>query len=152
MSRTLPTAREALVAAIKRDTPGTDLPRYVAVLDAMIAWSNARPELLTFRDADTRTDVLSFNRAGTKEAFWTAQVTRGTGPRLELHLAASRPMSARDRAVVLETINAHSREVLEEGERLRIGFGALKNAAALAAIQNLMAELLTAGVEAGAKA
>ena len=152
MSRTLPDAREALVAAIKRDTPGTDLPRYIAVLDALIAWSKARPELLTFRDADTRTDVLSFNRANTKESFWTAQVTRGTGPRLELHLAASRPMSARDRALVLETINAHSREVLEEGERLRIGFGALKNAAALAAIQNLMTELLTAGVEAGAKA
>ena len=34
MSRTLPSAREALVSAITRDTPGTDLPRYVAVLDA----------------------------------------------------------------------------------------------------------------------
>ena len=37
MSRTLPLAHQALVAAIQRDTPGTDLPRFVSVLDALIA-------------------------------------------------------------------------------------------------------------------
>ena len=35
MSRSLPAAREAFIAAITRDTPGTDLPRYVAVLEIL---------------------------------------------------------------------------------------------------------------------
>src|SRR3712207_2115017 len=49
MSRTLAVARQEFVAAIKRDTPGPDGPRLVAVLDALIAWSVARPALLAFR-------------------------------------------------------------------------------------------------------
>jgi hypothetical protein len=142
MSRTLPQSHQALVAAMKRDTPGTDLPRYVAVLDALIAWSTARPGWLAFRDAETRADVVSFNRAKSKEAFWSVAVTRGTGPRLEIHLMAARPLSAQDRAKVMEIMNQHSREVLVEGERLRIGFGALKNAAALAAVLSVMEQLL----------
>ena len=147
MSRTLPESRQALIGAMKRDTPGTDLARYTAVLDALLAWSAARPAFLTFRDGETRADVVSFNRAKTKEAFWSAQVTRDTGPRLEIHLAAARPMSAQDRAKVMETMNQYSREVLVEGERLRIGFGALKNAAALAGVMALMEELLAPRVK-----
>jgi hypothetical protein len=142
MSRTLPLAREAIVAAIQRDTPGTDLPRLVAVLDALIAWSVARPGLLAFRVGERRGDVVSFERVPSKEVFWSAQVTRGTGPRLEIHIPAGRSLSTEDRATVMETLNAHSRQVLVEGDRLRIGFGALKNAAAQAAVLAVMEHLL----------
>ncbi len=146
MSRTLPAAREAFVAAITRDTPGPDLPRLVAVLDALIAWSVARLGLLEFRGGEGRKDVVSFARAGaagTKAVFWSAQVTRGVGPRLELHLPSATALDDARRAGVMETLNAHSRAVLVEGDRLRIGFGALKNAAAQAAVLALMEELLT---------
>jgi hypothetical protein len=143
MSRTLPIAREAIVAAIQRDTPGSDLPRLVAVLDALIAWSVARPGQLAFRASERRNDAVSFDRAGSKAVFWSAQVTRGTGPRLEIHVPAGRSLSAEDRATVMETLNAHSRQVLVEGDRLRIGFGALKNAAAQAAVLAVMEHLLT---------
>jgi hypothetical protein len=43
---------------------------------------------------------------------------------------------------VMQTLNAHSRAALVEGDRLRIGFGALKNAAAQAAVLALMDQLL----------
>jgi hypothetical protein len=152
MSRTLPLARQALVAAIQRDTPGTDLPRYTAVLDALINWSTARPDRLVFRTSGTRTDVVGFNRVKSKETFWSVQVARGTGPKLEIHLAAGRPLGSQDRATVMETLNAHSREVLVEGDRLRIGFGALKNAAALAAVLALLERLLVEPATAGAQA
>ncbi len=142
MSRTLPAAREAFVAAITRDLPGTDLPRYVAVLDALLAWSAARPTLLEFRAGEGRKDVVSFARVGTNAVFWSVQVTRGVGPKLEIHTPSGRPLSAEERARVLETLNAHSRAVLVEGERLRIGFGALKNAAAQSAVLALMDALL----------
>jgi hypothetical protein len=142
MSRTLPVAREAFVAAVAQDTPGTDLPRLVAVLDALIAWSVARPGLLAFRAAERRNDVVSFERVGSKAVFWSAQVTRGTGPRLEIHIPAGHSLSAEDRATVMETLNAHSRQVLVEGDRLRIGFGALKNAPAQAAVLAVMEHLL----------
>ena len=142
MSRTLPLAREAFVAAVTQDTPGTDLPRLVAVLDALIAWSVARPELLEFR-ADARgKGVVSFSRVGSRTAFWSAQVTRGVGPRLEIHLPSGDALDDAQRATVMQTLNAHSRAALVEGDRLRIGFGALNNAAAQAAVLALMEGLL----------
>ena len=150
MSRTLPAAREAFLAAIKQDTPGTDLPRLVAVLDALIAWSVARPELLTFRADSGRSHVVGFERTGSKVVFWSAQVTRGVGPKLEIYPPSGGSLSDEMRETVLQTLNAHSREVLVEGDRLRIGFGALKNAAAQAAVFALMERLLTARAGAAA--
>lgn len=147
MTRTLPLAHQAFVAAMQRDKPGTDLPRFVAVLDALIAWSVARPGLLAFRADEGRKDVVSFDRAGSKMVFWSAQVTRGTGPRLEIHAPSGRALSAEERTTVMETLNANSRMVLVEGDRLRIGFGALKNAAARAAVLGLMEQLLSGTVQ-----
>lgn len=143
MSRTLASARESFVAAATRDTPGTDLPRFVAVLDALIAWSTARPDLLEFRADAGRKDVVSFSRVRSKAVFWSVQVTRGVGPKLEIHTPSGQPLSAEERTTVLETLNRYSRTVLVEGDRLRIGFGALKNAAAQAAVLALMDQLLT---------
>jgi hypothetical protein len=142
MSSSLPAARDAFIAAIKKDTPGSDLPRFVAVLDALIAWSVARPDQLAFRADGARNAVVGFSRAGSKGAFWSAQVTRGTGPKLEISSPMGSALSDEERATVLETLNAHSRVALEEGDRLRIGFGALKNAAAQAAVLALMERLL----------
>lgn len=142
MSQELTDARQAFVAAMKRETPGTDLPRYTTVLDGLLAWSAARPQLVRFRPGGARADVLRFERTKTKEVFWSVQVVRASAPKLEIHLATGRPMSAEDRAHTLETLNAHSRVVLEEGERLRIGFGALKNPAALKAVLALLERLI----------
>ena len=143
MTRTLASAREAFVAAIARDTSGTDRTRYVEVLDTLIDWSVARPTLLRFREEEKRTDVVSFERAGTKAVIWSVQTARDAAPRLELHVPSGQPLSGEARASVLQTLNAHSRHVLVEGDRLRIGFGALKNAAAQSAVLALMEQLLT---------
>jgi len=143
VTRTLADARAAFVAAIKQDTPGADLPRLVAVLDALIAWSAARPAMLAFRPPSGRGGAaVGFQRVGAKAPFWSAQVTRGTGPKLEIHGNVGEALSDAERAAVLATLNAHSREVLVDGDRLRIGFGALKNAAAQAAVLALMERLL----------
>jgi hypothetical protein len=149
MTRTLPSAREALIAAMSRDTPGTDLPRYAAVLDALIAWSAARPALLRFRADEKRSDVVSFERAGTNTVIWSVQAARKAAPRLEIHVPSGQPMSGEDRATVLQTLNAHAhaRDLLVEGDRLRIGFGALKNAAALDAVLALLEQLLAGSGE-----
>jgi hypothetical protein len=142
MTRTLADARAAFVAAIKQDTPGPDLTRLVAVLDALIAWSAARPELLSFRPPSGRAATVGFERVGAKTPFWSAQVTRGVGAKLEIHGKVGEALSGAERAAVIETLNAHSRDVLVDGDRLRIGFGALKNAAAQAAVLALMERLL----------
>jgi hypothetical protein len=142
MSHTLAAAREAFVAAIRQDTPGTDLPRFVAVLDALIAWSAERPDLIAFRAEAGRSHGVRFEHAGSKGAFWSAQVTRGVGPKLEINSPIGRSLSDDDRATVMRTLNAHSRAGLVDGDRLRIGFGALKNAAAQAAVLTLMEQLL----------
>jgi hypothetical protein len=143
MAHTLPDARAAFVAATRRDAPGTDFPRYVAVLDALIKWSLARPKLLEFRPATTRTDVIRFGLVGSPAIVWSAQVTRGSGPSLEIDKPSGTPLTPEQRALVLKTLNAHKREQSKEGDRLRISFAALKNTAASAAVLSLMQELLT---------
>ncbi len=95
------------------------------MLDALIAWSVARPASLAFRAGEGRKDVVSFARAGSQAVFWSVQVTRGVGPKLEIHTPRGRALSAGERARVLEMLNAQSRAVLVEGDRLRIGFGAV---------------------------
>jgi hypothetical protein len=139
MARTLPVAREAFVAAMKRETSGAELTRLVAVLDALIKWSVARPKAVTFRNADSSAGVLAFECVESKAILWSARVARGDAPKLELHVGAG----SETRAKIMETLNAHSRSVLIEKDRLRIGFGALKNGAALDAVTSLLGELAT---------
>ena len=150
MHRTLVDARTSFVAAVQRDTPGTDLPRLVKVLDALVAWSVARSGQLTFKTEEGRGDVLSFQCANSRVVFWSAQVTRGAGPKLEIYPPTGRTLSDADRALVLETLNAHARPTLAAGDRLRIGFGALKNDAARAAVLTLLKQLLVAERETAA--
>jgi hypothetical protein len=144
MKRTLPVAREGLVASIIQDTAGTDRPRLIAVLDALIEWSLARPQLLAFRVTDGAGPLVSFEHKQLNVVFWAARLTRGAGPRLEIFPPTGRALSDTDRTLVMETLNAHSREVLVEGDRLRISFGALKNVAARTAVLDLLDQLLGA--------
>ena len=144
-SRSLPDARDAFAAVIQRDTPGTDLPRYLAVLDALLAWSVARPGRLVFRADAGPADVIRFARTGASTAFWTARASRGEAPTLEIATPSGYAQAAEDSARAMAALNAHSRTVLVDGDRLRIGFGALKNEAARAAVLALMDELLAAG-------
>jgi len=143
MSRTLRSARDTFVAAMKRDSTGTELSRLVAVLDALIKWSAARPQKLAFQD-DSAPGVLAFQCVDSKEVCWSVRTTRGDAPKLEIYPPNGRSLSAETRAKVVETLNAHTRQVLTENDRLRIGFGALKNANALAAVTALLGEILTA--------
>jgi hypothetical protein len=141
MARTLTDARDTFVTAMKRETTGTELARLVGVLDALIKWSVARPQKLTFQ-SESGPGVLAFQCVDSKQVCWSARVTRGDAPKLELYPPSGRTLSPETRAKVVEIINAHVRQPLTENERLRIGFGALKNASALAAVTALLGELL----------
>jgi hypothetical protein len=148
--RTLPLARAAFLDAVRRDTPGTDLARYTAVLDALLDWSAARPDQLRFRADPGPASVIRFDCAATARVLWTVRAVRGAAPALDLAAptgsegdtptAAGRARAAAATA----TLNAHARAVLADGDRLRISFGALKNAAALAAVLALLDDLLDA--------
>lgn len=142
MSRTLPVARDEFITAMSRDTVKPERPRFLAVLDAMIAWSVARPNLLKFHVDDSHPGVVSFERVGSKAVFWSASARRSDVPKLELLPRASRALTPEERANVTNALNAHSREELAVGDPLRIGFGALKNEAARTAVLSLMDELL----------
>lgn len=142
MSRTLPAAREAFVAAMKRETSGAELTRLIAVLDALIKWSVARPQALVFHGDDSAGGVIAFECVETKTVCWSARVTRGDAPKLEIYPPTGRSLSAEARAKVVETINTYSRVDLAEKDRLRIGFGALKNGAALEAVTAMLGEVI----------
>jgi hypothetical protein len=55
---------------------------------------------------------------------------------------SSKSLSAEERDKLLTTLNAHMREPLLPDEKLRIGFSALKNAAALSAVQSAVEQLI----------
>jgi hypothetical protein len=143
MSLTLPAARDAFIAGMKRDTKGTELARLVGVLDALIKWSVARPQMLAFRH-DTAAGVFAFECVPSKAVCWSARITRDDAPSLELYPSSSRTLSPEMRAKIVETINAYGRQDLDANGRLRIGFGALKNANTLAAVTTLLGEVLAA--------
>ena len=143
MSRTLPTARDQFVAAIARDTHAVEQPRLVAVLDALIAWSNKHPTLLKFREEEDTPGTIAFERVGSKMIVWSATPRRQDVPRLELVPKALKTLSVDAREKLLNTLNANMREPLLPDEKLRIGFSALKNAAALLAIQTAVEEMMT---------
>lgn len=142
MSRTLPTARDQFVKAIARDTHAVEQPRLVAVLDALIAWSNKHPTLLRFREEEDTPGTIAFERVGSKMIVWAASPRRQDVPRLELVPKASKIISPENREKLINTLNAHMREPLLPDEKLRIGFSALKNASALAAIQTAVEQVI----------
>lgn len=142
MSTTLPAAREAFITAMNRDTGGSDRPRYMAVLDALIDWSLARPEQLAFRSDESARGVLSFLRVGSNVVFWSVRPMRSDCPQIELLPRATSILSEEHRGEAREAINALSREVLEGDDKLRIGFSAMKNPNSRDAIFKLMNDLL----------
>jgi|SRR5688500_9320314 hypothetical protein len=142
MSSTLPVARDEFITAMNRETVRTERPRFTAVLDAMIAWSLARPDVLRFHEDESHKGVVAFERVDTKVVFWTATPRKRDVPRLQLLPRAARALSADERAAAVSEINAHSREELGADDPLRIGFGALKNNDARAAVLKMMEKLL----------
>ena len=140
MKQNLAAARDAFVASMKRETTGPELARLVAVLDDLIKWSVARPKALAFRD-DAGRSVFGFQVAGSSTMFWSARVTRGDAPTLEIYPPTGRTLSAEMREKVRETLNAASRQRTADDRGLRIGFGALKNATARQAVLAQLDEL-----------
>ena len=144
------TQRETFVAAMSRDTRGTELERLAAVLDTILAWSAKRPGLVTTRGAERSSDALHFTREGAKVALWSIRAPRGGAPTLEVSPATVRSLDADTRARACATLTTHSRAAQVEGDRMRIGLAALKNPAALTAIMALLEEVLTAAERAAA--
>lgn len=141
-TRTLSTARSEFISAIARDTGAMERPRFLEVLDALLAWSAARPDLLKFKADETKLGVISFERVGSKVVFWSVQPRRGSVPAVELVPRSASVLSPSDRVVVMDALNAHSREVLTPDDKLRIGFSALKNRASRTAVLAMMEQLL----------
>ncbi|MBC7896976.1 MAG: hypothetical protein H7066_16275 [Cytophagaceae bacterium] len=139
---TLPRAREEFIRLTNEDTTGAERTRLLAVLDALIAWSQARPKELQFKTSETKQAAVTFEWVATKETLWSALPARGQAPRLTLVPRAAQLLSEEQRQLATDTLNAHSREQILPGDRLRIGFGALKNPEARAAILSLLDKLV----------
>ena len=142
MPPTLAMAREAFIKGMNRDTVPSERPRLLAVLDTMIAWSVARESKLKFRAEENTKGAVRFDRADSNVVFWSASPRRSESPLLEFGPGACRALNPEEKANVASTLNAHTRETVEPTGRLHIGFGALKNKAASAAVLELMGELL----------
>lgn len=144
MTQALSEFRQTFATTIGRDTSPVELARHMAVLDALLAWAAARSGRLVPRAAGTKGDAVAFDDVTTKVTCCTLRVNRSAGATLEIYPPTGGALSADDAERVAETLNTYSRgSTLERGDRLRIGFGALKNAAAREAILGLLNELLS---------
>lgn len=141
MPPTLASAREEFARSLSRDNVASDRPRLLAVLDAVLAWSAAHPELVRFQPDRSSAGTIRFEAVGTHSIFWTATPRRHNVPLLQILPGSSAHLSEVDRADALSRLNAQTREP-NPAQRLQIGFGALKNPAGRAAVFALMEELL----------
>lgn len=141
MPPTLASAREEFIRHMYRDNVVADRPRLLAVLDAVIAWSAAHPELVRFRPDDNTRGVIRFEAIASNTIFWSASPRRENVPLLQLLPGSSRFISEETKAEVVSRLNEHTREENPKGD-MHIGFGALKNPAGRAAVLGLMDELL----------
>jgi hypothetical protein len=124
-----PPARAPLAAAVTRDTPGTDLVRYVAALDAVFAWTAARAPHLLVRAAGrggaglrraTRGD-----RPGASAVPRVARPVRGDTPTGAIGPTDAGAISPEVRARAVAVLNAQSRAGLGDRDRRRVGFGSV---------------------------
>jgi hypothetical protein len=151
MPPTVSLAREAFIARMNRDTAHVERPRLVAVLDAILAWSAARPDV-QFRADDNTKGIIRFECVDSHAVLWSATPRHQDTPVLELLPGASRVLSDEERATAIATLGAHTSQIQDPTGRLHIGFSALKNANARTAVMDLMGELVTkAGKGARAK-
>lgn len=135
--------RQCFARTIGRDTSPTELQRHVAVLEDLLGWCTARGRPLVARAAGTKGDALQVEHVDGRFVLCAIRVSRSAGGTLEIRPPTGRDLSESDRERVLATLNRFSRgEPLEPGDRLRIGFGALKNGAARTAVLELLDDLL----------
>jgi hypothetical protein len=140
MPPTLSAAREEFIRHMYRDNVVGERPALLAVLDAVIAWSAAHPDLVRFRPDDNTKGVIRFEDVGTGTVFWAATPRRQNSPLLQILPGSSRVLTDEERAEIVARLGSYTRESIPE--RMSIGFGALKNAAGRAAVLELMDELL----------
>lgn len=141
MPPTLASARAEFIRHMNRDNGPAERPRLLAVLDAMITWSEAHPAHVLFRSDDNTKGVIRFEEVVTGSVFWVATPRRENVPLLQLLPGSSRLLTEEERADAVTRLNAVTREENPAG-RMQLGFGALKNPAARAAVIQLMDELL----------
>lgn len=137
----LAAVRAPFLAAVARDTPGSDLARYTEVLDELLAWCAAHPDRVEVSAEPSASGVVAFAPvARASGPRWSIRPVRGDAPMVEI-IPTTGPQQEAQRERVRALFNAHSRAVLGPDARLRIGFGALKNPAARAALIALLDEL-----------
>lgn len=142
MPPTLALARDAFIDRMNRETAQVERPRMVAVLDAVIAWSAQRPAQVRFRADENSKGIIRFECVGTRSVLWAATPRHEGVPVLELLPGATRLLSEEEKETAAATLGAHTSKAQDASGRLNIGFGALKNQAALSAVLGLLDELL----------
>lgn len=140
MPTTIASARAEFIRQMSRDNSATERPRLLEVLDAMITWSQAHASLVRFRADGDPKGAIRFEEVATGGVFWAATPRRENVPLLQLLPGSNHLLSDLDRSDAVSRLNAVTREGNPAG-RLQLGFGALKNPAARAAVMQLMDEL-----------
>ena len=141
MPPTLATAREAFIREMYRDNTVAERPRLLAVLDAVIAWSNANAGRVRFRPDENTKGVIRFEDTSSNAVLLMVSPRRENVPVLQLLPGAGRLLTDAERSEIVERLNSYTRESNPLG-RMHIGFGALKNPDGRAAVFALMDEVL----------
>jgi hypothetical protein len=141
MPPTLATAREAFIREMYRDNTVAERPRLLAVLDAVIAWSNANAARVRFRPDENTKGVIRFEDISSNAVLIMVSPRRENVPVLQLLPGAGRLLTDEEKSDIVNRLNSYTRELNPLG-RMHIGFGALKNPEGRAAVFALMDELL----------
>lgn len=141
MATTFAIARQEFIRHMYRDNAAAERPRLVAVLDAVVAWSDSHSEQVRFRPDDNTKGVLRFEDVASNRVLLMMSPRRENSPLLQLLPGSSNVLTEDERSEIVMRLNAHTREENPFG-RMHIGFGALKNPTGRAAVLELLDEVL----------
>ena len=141
MPPTLASAREAFIRQMYRDNAAAERPRMLAVLDSVIAWSNAKAGKVRFLPDENTKGCIKFEDATSNAVLLMVSPRRENAPLLQLLPGSARLLTEDERTEVVTRLDALTRESNPFG-RMHINFGALKNDTGRAAVFALLDELL----------
>lgn len=124
--KTLRQARTGFITDMRRKTSEVDAPKFEAILDDLIAWSQAHPHVLQHSKKAYSEEVVAFERIHDRLMIWSAYPRMNGNSDVGLLGDSRGKLPDSFRQEVLRELEMLTGDAVEEGGELRLRFKALE--------------------------
>jgi hypothetical protein len=140
--KTLRQARTGFLAEMRRKTSDGDAPKFEAILDDLIAWSQTRPFVLHHSKKAYKQEVVAFERIQDRLMIWSAYPRTNGKSDVGLLGDSRGKLPESFRREVLGELEMLTADPVEEGGELRLRFSALESSATRARLKQILGRVL----------